>query len=439
MTGRDVAGLRGASSPDSVWAMLAGSALLNRSLAIVALLTLSFVPIFGTAAAAMFIAASAACLVLRPAEIGKALLHLGPLFTLPLLAILSTTWSDAPEQTLRAALQLLITFVAAIVICRRMPASLMVFVLFCASCAVLLLASTTINRSLSSGLPFLGPFASKNAMGYAALIHLGLAAAVLLDGTHRWIWRLAALASLPVALVMLVLTQSAGSSTSGALLVALFLILALFGKAPMPVRLGLVGLAGVLAALGVLFASDITEAVNAFRVDVLHKDASLTGRTYLWDYAAELSRQRPLLGHGYYAFWRQGNIEAEGLWRWGGIASRKGFNFHNAVVETNVDLGLVGVAVLLGSCVGVLGIALYRQLASPSLPLAFLVALTVVLYMRSAGESGIIAPFTPSTVLWVATAYYALRSQAAARQVRRPGTRGTPRMARVPRFAAGRP
>ncbi len=437
--GDDGGSARGAGMPHSIWAVLADSTPLNRWLVIVALLSLSVVPIVGTAAAAGFIVASAACLVLHPADSGKALVHMGPIFALPILFMLSTIWSDAPEQTLRAALQMLFTFIAAIAICRRLTASQIILILFVSSVAILLLATTTVYRSIGSGLPFLGPFASKNAMGYAAVLHLALAMAVLFDSAQRWIWRIAAVVSIPLALGLLALTQSAGGTASSATFVVLFLTLGLLGKLPLPLRLGLIALGSALAVVAAVFASDIANAVSTFRQEVLHKDATLTGRTYLWDYAAGLIRQRPMLGHGYYAFWRQGNVEAEGLWRWGGIASRSGFNFHSAVVETNVDLGLVGVIVLLGSCVVVLGAAVYRQITSPSVPLAFLAALIIVLYFRSYAESGLIAPFTLSTVLWVITAYYAFDGTTRSRRTSPPGRRGIPRVARGPRFGAGRP
>ena len=49
-----------------------------------------------------------------------------------------------------------------------------------------------------------------------------------------------------------------------------------------------------------------------------------------------------MLGRGYYAFWRQGNLDAEGLWRYFGIDSRGGFTFHNTLVDILVTLGWIG-------------------------------------------------------------------------------------------------
>ena len=435
MRGSNLDNPRSAAAAEGIWTIVAESTSLNRFLAIVALFALTISPIVGTLAAALFVGVSLACIALQPADIATAMVRFWPIFLLSIVAILSTMWSDAPERTLRAGIQLLITFVAAIAICRRLDSSTMILALFASFLAIDLLATLSVPRSLSLGMPLIGPFGSKNAMGITAEIHLALSVALLCDPPQRWPWRIAAIASIPLAVGLIVLAQSAGAVTSSVLFIVLFLVLATLAKVPSRARILLVMLAFVLLALSVAFSADIVGAVNSFRQDVLHKDASLTGRTYLWNYADGLIAQRPLLGHGYYAFWRQGNVEAEGLWRWGGIASRSGFNFHNAMIEMQVDLGMVGLVVFLASCAAVLGYALYRHIVKPSVPLAFLLAMTIVFYIRSYAESGLFAPFSLPTILWVATLVYAAGDKAA--RAMHPGARGRPRTARMPRYAAG--
>jgi len=95
-----------------------------------------------------------------------------------------------------------------------------------------------------------------------------------------------------------------------------------------------------------------------------------------------------MLGHGYAAFWRPGNLDAEALWRWGGIADRTGFSFHNLFVETKVDLGIVGLAVLVAMCGTVVLLSLARQLRTPSITGAFLLSTLLVLLVRSTIETG---------------------------------------------------
>lgn len=215
-----------------------------------------------------------------------------------------------------------------------------------------------------------------------------------------------------------------------------FPIFVVFGRLSMPMRIAALALALIFVALALIFMPDLQAAWADFRVNVLKKDATLTGRTYLWDVAAKLNAERPWLGRGYYAFWRQGNIDAEGLWRWGGIGTRSGFNFHNAYVEMQVDLGWVGQALFIGVCAGIALTGFARQLIRPSVPMAFLLSLLIVIYVRSYAESGLIAPFSFLTLLWIATALYGFdraHPDNATTELARSTTRTAPRTVREPR------
>jgi exopolysaccharide production protein ExoQ len=132
---------------------------------------------------------------------------------------------------------------------------------------------------------------------------------------------------------------------------------------------------------------------------IFDKDPTLTGRTYLWYRAADLIREKPFLGRGYYAFWLQGNTDAEGLWRYFGIQERGGFTFHNTLVDILVTLGWAGAALI--AIVALIGvIALIRRFVTrPSLPLVFWMAVLLYQLARTPIETIGIAPFYFSTVL----------------------------------------
>ena len=89
------------------------------------------------------------------------------------------------------------------------------------------------------------------------------------------------------------------------------------------------------------------------------------------------------------------------------MPNRSGFNFHNAFVEMRVDLGLVGLALLILTCAAVLLLGIVRQIWRPSVTMAFIVTLQVVFYIRSYAETGLVAPFSFLTVLWLGGAVYA--------------------------------
>jgi exopolysaccharide production protein ExoQ len=374
-----------------------------------ALLSLVATAAFGALGAAAFLAAAAALIMLAPQAAGRDLIRFWPLLLLPILALLSTIWSDAPARSLRAALQLFMTFAAAIIICRRVGPSSIILVLFLGFFVLCLLMLPNVPYALSRRMPLYSSLlGSKNQVGFAAHMLISLALTVAVDLRQSIIARLSALPAILLGLLVLVLAQSAGALTSLAITLITFPAFTLFGRVNMSLRIVILFLALVAAGLALIFLPDLQAAWADFRVNVLKKDATLTGRTYLWDFAARLNAERPWLGRGYYAFWRHGNIDAEGLWRWGGIASRSGFNFHNAYLEMQVDLGWIGAGLFIATCAAVAAAGFIGQLVRPSVPSAFLLSFLIVLYLRGYAESVLIAPFSLLTLLWIASAVYAV-------------------------------
>lgn len=386
------------------------------AIAALAVLALAAVALVGTLAAFVFIALAAALLALEPIGNGKAILRHWPLLILPLLCALSTLWSDAPQITLRAGLELLVTMVAGVIVAHKVKPRALLLLLFLGFLVICLFALPWLPQALANRRPPFEPFESKNALGFAAHYLFALSLFICCDRSQGYLVRLAGFASLFLALGLIWLSQSAGAQTSAAITLLVFPTLLLFGRVPMGVRIALVLLLAALLFIALVFLPTIEDSIAAIRSNVLHKDATLTGRTYLWDFAARFAAEHPLLGHGYYAFWRQGNIDAEGLWRWGGIASRSGFNFHNAFVEMRVDLGVVGVAVLAFTCAAIAVRSFWAQLVRPSVALAFFITLEMVLFGRSLGESGLFAPFGVGAVLLVAAWVYAAEAAPAKRR-----------------------
>lgn len=379
--------------------------------AAVALLALVASWLFGTIASGLFVAATMGLIAITPRAVAGDILKFSPLLLLPILAVASTIWSDSPERTFRAALQLMITCLAGIVVCRRLGATSVILMLFFGMLGTVVLMLPGVPESYASHMP-LGSslLGSKNQVGFAAYLLIALALAVAVDKRQPSLVRLSTIPAFVLGLLVLVLSQSAGSTTSLLITLITFPTFVIFGRIPMQMRILALLLSLVLVSLAVFFMSDLQAAWNDFRLNVLKKDATLTGRTYLWDFAARLNAERPWLGRGYYAFWRQGNIDAEGLWRWGGIAGRSGFNFHNAFIEMQVDLGWIGQGLFIATCGAIAIIGLAKQLVRPTVPMAFLLSLLVVIYIRSYAESGLIAPFSLMTLLWIGTAIYGLEA-----------------------------
>lgn len=406
----------------------------ERILAIVAILALVLINVVGFFAALTLIAASLLLLALRPGDSARTLLRFSPLLALPLLAAVSTLWSDAPAESLKLGLEIILTVVAGILLCRNTSPRTLLLVMFLGLLPICLATLSSVPRALQTGWPMKAFFGSKNELGMMAQLLFALSLAIILDREHKAVLRLVGVGALALAVGLLYMSQSATAQVCAGITAILFPFLLVFGRFPLAFRIG--SLVVLLAALGLAlpFIGTITAEIEEFRGSVLNKDATLTGRTYLWEVADKISADHPWLGTGYGAFWRPGNIEAEALWRWGAVVNKSGFNFHNAFVEIRVALGAFGVVLLALTCAVVLLAGIARQVWRPSVPIAFFVTMNLVLYIRSYSEAGLFAPFSFQTVLWLGGAVYVM-SEAGKSAVARP--KAVPAPIRTPRTGPG--
>ena len=367
------------------------------------LATLSFgsLPIVG------FLACTGAVCWRNPGLAGRTLYLYAPLLLIPLYAMASAAWSDAPSASLKQGAELLLFFAAALVLSRRVSAEgfaaalLGPAVLICA-------ASLAAQPSALLGAPLHGLLGSKNILAFVAQALTGCALAVLFSPGIKPALRLLALFGLALGVLEVVLARSAGAWVTTVVMVAAFLAMSLADRVSLGARLAVI-IAGVLAAIPLALAHEqISAAIQDFQVHVLHKDATLTGRTGLWEVAHSLIAERPILGHGYSAFWQQGNLDAEALWRTMGIAARSGFNFHNQFIEVLVDYGYAGL-ILFCVVIAYVGVcSLVRVTWRPSPAAAFFAAMVIALYTKLPVESALISPWNIFTLVWLAAGVHAV-------------------------------
>lgn len=381
---------------------------LAKILAAIAVFALSGVLMFGAPASGLFVAASAGLMVLTPGKSARSLLQYSPFLLLPLLALVSIAWSDAPGRTARAGLQLLVTVSAAIAIANTLSARTMILTLFAASIGTCAIALVSVPEALASGTPLTGPFATKNPMGFAMELALGVSFALMVDSKQPFSARFLAIPVMVLATFLLTLARSGNAFVGSGLLLAAIFAFLIARKLNLFARVGVILFLLALAGVALVFLSELQLFIVDFVENVLKKDMTLTGRTLIWEAAEGLIANSPGLGHGYYAFWRIGNVEAEALWRQFGIANRSGFNFHSAFVEIAVDLGWVGLTLLLAMITGIALMAFYRFVSQPTVPGAFFFALMIAIIFRSYTESGLTEPFGIFTVLWVFCSIYTI-------------------------------
>lgn len=398
-----------ATSPETAPIRVLGQQLdIDGLFAFAILLPLLFIAELGALAAAAVAVLTPAYLFMRRREVVDALLPRSFLLLIPAFALFSVAWSEAPGQTFKLAIEFGITIVAGLVlssarqpvaVLKGLGAAFLVYVL-----AALVVGKTAAIGVGAGGYALSGLSGSKNLLGDIASTGMIVSLAVAIIGLRRRevIWTLGALFAMALDLYVVVATRSAGALLGLGLGVGALLALAPLVIVGRAVRAWLTGAVAIcLVAIG-LSSRWLTQVLIDVGAQVFDKDPTLTGRTYLWYRAADLIHEKPALGRGYYAFWVQGNVDAEGFWRYFGIQERGGFTFHNTAVELLVTLGWVGL--ILCAAIALAGVfALVRRFVrKPSLTLVCWVAILLYQVARMPIETIGVAPFYFSTLLMFA-------------------------------------
>jgi exopolysaccharide production protein ExoQ len=316
-------------------------------------LCLLFLLQLGSLGAAGGMAMAAALALLNRRRLGAILGARAFLFLVPALCLLSALWSEAPGASVWSSLEMAATVAAALVLSvtdRRTELLAGIAAAFAVYAGVSLVFGHTAGAG-TQWAAFSGLNGGKNLMAEIAstgiLCSAGFMAAAAAERRLAWLPAIAAagLAAL-VEIYILILAKSAGAIIAlgmGAAILSALLVVSRFSRAWRSTVVGAVGLVFTLVAA---FHTVVASEVSSFALNAFHKDPTLTGRTYLWYRADKMIAEKPMLGRGYNAFWREGNPDAEGLWRFGGIDNKSGFNFHNTGVEVLMQFGWVGAFVL---------------------------------------------------------------------------------------------
>jgi exopolysaccharide production protein ExoQ len=380
-----------------------GAVSLDGAFAMILFAALLFAGQLGTAAAVLIVLATGAYGFSQRDRLRAIFLRPLPLLAVPSWAIFSVVWSQFPGATLKYGAELLVTVAAALLIAAApspkavLKGLLLAFLLY----AVMALAfGGSVGMGAGGQTAFSGLSDSKNLLADIASTGCIISLAVLaiaLTGREP-LWMSLSTGAAGVQLYLLIVSRSAGAVLGLGVGVATLAILWTLLAAGRAARLIFAGALGLAALAVAIFHQPLSAAAIAVGSAAFDKDPTLTGRTYLWYRAADLIAEHPLLGRGYSAFWVQGNIDAEGLWRYAGIGTRGGFNFHNLGVEILVHLGWVGlVLVVVVLMTG--AVALVRRfVVEASLSLCFWFAILVYQLVRTPIESVGLAPFHISTL-----------------------------------------
>jgi exopolysaccharide production protein ExoQ len=333
---------------------------------------------------------------------------------LVLLALVSVAWSEAPEVTLRRGAALAATTAFGLYLAARWPLRTLLRLLAWALGAAavlsvafaLLLPAYGLHADAHEGA-WRGVFTHKNTLGQVMALAAVLFFVVWRDAA-RLRWLPAAGLALAVALVVL-----SGSASALAVLAACGALVPVCGA----LRRGRGrGAPLLLAAVVVLGAAATLVLANLDGVlALLGREATLTGRTVLWTAAWEAAGERPWLGFGYAAFWLGWGGGSAEVWH---VAGWDTPHAHNGFLDLMLDLGGVGVALLLAGLAVAAGGALRTLRRTPGPEGAWPLLLLALLLLYNLSESAFLRPNSLFWVLYVAVACASMR---AGRTEPRPG------------------
>lgn len=261
-----------------------------------------------------------------------------------ILVLTSTVWSIHPDVSIRRGVGYAVTLLIAMYIPARFELAdglkiLSIGFAISAICSLLFVAAAPkygIMHNWELAGDWRGVFAHKNQLGSV----MGVA----------------------VFAQLFLLTLSATPRGRGVALLLLYLILAVLSHSATAVLMSAIYVVGAGAywawpnsrlsgpvvslslALVLTLIAVVVLYAPALVLGALGKDSTLTGRTSLWALVVHLIAQKPLLGWGYRAMWQQADavtIHINDAVGWAVPGS------HNAFLEIALQLGLIGVGLLI--------------------------------------------------------------------------------------------
>jgi exopolysaccharide production protein ExoQ len=289
---------------------------------------------------------------------------------LALLFMASSVWSIDPDLSLRRGLQYVFFIVGLIGVASNLTDDeyLEIIDSICLACAVISIALIFVapdiawmggdEEETSDDIRYLaGLFTHKNFLGeIVAVGSLATAHCFRTKQTSR-------LRSLVKAAIYLITVLLARSGTS------LMVIMFIYGCSFIVWmhRQGggwrTIGRSMTIAAVPLVL---VTVLFPDILLELLGKDPTLTGRTILWAIVVDKIGERPILGWGFFAFWGDQHPIA------GVISGALGWTVphaHNAILETSLEIGMVGAIFLVTMFLRNIALA-WRCLKTPANELA---------------------------------------------------------------------
>jgi O-antigen ligase len=272
------------------------------------------------------------------------------MMALSVLAPISFLWSNNPSMSLRRGIFLLLGTVFAFYLVKRFSARELAEVVvisgvFAAMIGIAIsILVPSVGRDNFNGGAWQGVFRSKNGCGN---VILSLLTAAMSFHFPKRPMEAARYLFFPLAMILLIMSDAKTAWVLGAIYMLAMYVLERLQKidrrdSSIAKFLLLVVAGSVIAAIPFVLPT---------LLDILGKDASLSGRVPLWTSAFVSALKRPLLGYGYAAFWT--GLQGESL----NIFLSTHFLIYqaqNGLLEVWLEIGLVGVVLVIATFISAL-------------------------------------------------------------------------------------
>ncbi|MBP0443320.1 O-antigen ligase family protein [Roseomonas sp. SSH11] len=327
--------------------------------------------------------------------------RLWPILLLLAVIGLSVLWSAQPASTMRRSVSALGLTLYLVTTCATFGAQrfMRLVLLTLVGTAIAGLAEAVLRPQVGMDVgdyanAVRGLYYQKNAQGMA-LFGAALALCYLVLDRGRILAR--DLAFVAFLLVTLVLSRSTTSLLLTMLAFGLTALVFLFERGGAWRLLAVTGMVMALLLLLPLPAALTVEDL----FDLIGKDASLTGRTFIWEEAWKAVQNRPLLGYGYSAFWVADSDRVRAIQR---VVDWNVPTAHSGYLDVMLQLGWLGLAVLLV----MLGCTLYRTargMARPPRHVAFWMVIFVLLQAVLSNNESSLLLLDLNLVMWMFVTY----------------------------------
>ena len=273
------------------------------------------------------------------------------------IAVISVLWSTDPGETLASSRAILSTTAFGIYLVTRYTPKEQLSLFACLFAIYTIINILAAVLLPSYGMPYRvhdgggvvlqGVAGHKNQLAAA----MAVATTLFLDISiySRNYRKIAAIAA-TIAFIVLLLSKGKASL---AVFIAMLCLLPLYKIAKVDYRLKtFFGICALLIAVVVITFTLIN--LELIVVDFLGKDMNFSGRIPLWEYLIGRGMEKPLLGYGYGAFWTNPTEKLGVQLNTWINALEAGGNSHSAYVELFLQLGFLGVSLVILSFVTVL-------------------------------------------------------------------------------------